>query len=547
VSEELWAGPVEEPDRYTLWAVIGGGAEGKVYRATQALADGHLDVAVKVMLPDRFGAAGEPAEQVAARWADQAARLRNLRHPGLVGVQEAFLGPPAHPRGVVPEGRVAYFVMAWIEGRDFGSWLGDRPAGADRTQVLGNVADALDELHAAGQVHADVKPGNILVRTTTLPTGAAMEAAVLVDFGLMRAITRVAPSEVGYTAGYVAPELRHGQPYSPASDLYALGGVVLYALTGEHPSSEGDVVAEARRRLAAAGVPVATADAVSVALHPNPTLRPRGCRAWLNRARDGLSSSMTVVMTPVGTPPPPGSVGGPVVVPAEDAAPSTPKPKKERSTLSAVIKVAVSLTVTASAAVGGAKLADRGDDTQTAAPTTTERDDPTTTSTTRRTTTSTTDDTTDPTSPLLGNAVWLDEFDQVDSGGGFYAHVQAQTQADQAKLNGVPNLHSLLAWTGCETANAWADFDLSRDWSRFTTTVGIEDASSADSSVTFTVLLDGQPVASGDVVLGRPVEVDVDVSNGLRLRLDMVDNSCGFPDNSSINTTLVYGDPKLSA
>src|SRR5262245_19522753 len=68
---------------------------------------------------------------------------------------------------------------------------------------------------------------------------------------------------------------------------------------------------------------------------------------------------------------------------------------------------------------------------------------------------------------------------------------------------------------------------LSRDWSRFTATVGISDDSPAQSAATFKVFLDGKQVAGGDLVLGRPPQLDLDVSQKLRLRLEMLNTTCG--------------------
>jgi serine/threonine protein kinase len=429
--------------------------------------------------------------------------------------------------------------MAWVEGRDLGNWLAEAPTVATRLTALGNVADALDELHRAGQVHADVKPANILVGPMALPTGATAERAVLVDFGLMRAITGLRPSEVGYSAGYVAPELRQGAPYSPASDLFALAGVVLYALSGEHPPATGDVAAEARRRLDTLGIPQPTIDAVVAGLQPLPVNRPQGCGAWLAQVRDGMSSS-TIMMAaaPVGPVGP--STEGP------DA-----KDKKGSKALSVALRVAVSLTVTVTAAIGGAKYAQSGED-KAAAPvahekpsTTTTTEATTTTSTTEPDTTSTSEDTTDATSPVVGSVTRLDEMTAVDNGGNSYSGIYPE---QQVSTNGRTYAHALVGQADCSTGDAWVDYDLSRDWKRFTTTIGIGDSSPAQSTATFKIFVDGKQVATGDVALGRPGPVDLDVSQGLRLRLEMLNTTCGKPfAQRASREAMVFADPTLKA
>jgi hypothetical protein len=135
----------------------------------------------------------------------------------------------------------------------------------------------------------------------------------------------------------------------------------------------------------------------------------------------------------------------------------------------------------------------------------------------------------------------------VHTGGSIYDGLYPQSNANEVRLNGVPYLHAISGGAACDTANSWAEYDLSRDWSRFSTTVGIEDGSSASSAVTFNVRLDGELAASSDVALGHPVPVDLDVTDVLRLRLEIVDQRCGRPDQNGTQTKVVFADPKLEA
>lgn len=505
MGEKLWAGPASEPDRYTLWAVVGGGGEGKVYRATRALPDGDIDVAVKVVLTDRLAQRGMHIDQLAQQWSAQAARLRNLRHPGLVGVQEAFLGPPPHPRGVHAEGRHAYFVMAWVEGREYGSWLADRRG--DRLGVLENVADALDELHRAGQVHADVKPGNVLVRSDTLPTGSTHEAGVLVDFGLMRAVTGTAPSEVAFTAGYTAPELWRGAPYSAASDLYGLAGVVLFALTGEHPPAAADARGEAHRRLARFSVPPATGSAVLAALHPDPGQRPAGgCRAWLASARGGLTSTVpSTAPMPAGGSPMPAPVGSPAE-PAEGS--------KRRRLPRIAATVALSVTVTLTVAVVRNYTASGGD--TDAAPTTTTEQAATTASTTTTTppTTGTSTSTTRPLGgPITPGENFLAELDPVGD---------SWTEDSDLKIDGVGYLHGLRSPTisSCGGVDVKeVEYSIDRRYSTLNVVVGLSDESAFGLPVEVEITGDGTSLWVGSVQVGQPQDLSLDVTGILRVKV----------------------------
>jgi serine/threonine-protein kinase len=600
-TDQLWAGPGDDPDRYALYHVVGGGAEGKVYRATRALRDGHLDVAVKVMLPDRFGAHGEPAEQVAERWSAQAARLRNLRHPGLVGVQEAFLGPAPHPAGVDAAGNnYAYFVMAWVEGQELGTWAGRQSTALARLGVLENVADALDELHENGQVHADVKPGNVVVRSTTLPTGATVEAGVLVDFGVMRAITGTRPSQVAFTAGYAAPELWQGAPYGPASDLYALAGVVLWALTGDHPAVAQDAAADARARLAAAGLSPDAVEAVAAALQPDPALRPAlGCRAWLSTVRGGLSSSASAMTLPVGAvtaptgavAPAPGT-GGTAPAGLATGVPDAPRRRRSpgRLVVTAVVLAGLLLVGGGAYALAQLGVADPGGTeageapgTMAEATTTTERE-----RRERSTTTTTEGDAAfgDP-ADLVGEdleharealtdegfTVEVDETLDAEAGDGEI--VSAEEAADGtvvltvarppvtrylADLEPVDNYvetglrsisgeqftRSLFLVAACSSDPEYVEYDLGRDYRQLQMTIGLDDESPSGLRTRFEVFVDGSRVTNVDHGLGEAEPITLDVTDVLRVRFQSTvldPSNCGYGGGSVFADARLLGVP----
>jgi eukaryotic-like serine/threonine-protein kinase len=203
--------------RYRLDDSVGAGGMGEVWRATDLVLD--RLVAVKLLHP---GYARD--EQELARFRAEARHAGSLSHPGIAQVYDYHeADPPAPP----------YLVMELVDGPSLASLLAEGPVDAARTMgLIAQAAGALQAAHAAGLVHRDIKPGNLLVsRNGQLK---------ITDFGIAHAagsapLTR--PGALIGTPAYLAPERAAGLPATPAADLYSLGIVAFQCLTGEPPFS----------------------------------------------------------------------------------------------------------------------------------------------------------------------------------------------------------------------------------------------------------------------------------------------------------------------
>jgi serine/threonine protein kinase len=211
-SRVITAGTVID-SRYRLIARLSFGTGADVWRAADERL--HRNVALKLFRPDSTDPARERAEfELLAR----------LSHPALVTVFDA--GVDDHPF----TGRRAYLVMELVDGITLREHLATGPLDPRQAARFGvQLSQALSYIHGRDVVHRDVKPANILLRPDS-------GIAKLTDFGVARALDAPRITAVGHlvgTANYLSPEQLRGVQSTPASDVYALGLVLLESLTGE--------------------------------------------------------------------------------------------------------------------------------------------------------------------------------------------------------------------------------------------------------------------------------------------------------------------------
>lgn len=195
--------------RYRIEEVLGSGGEGVVYRAIET--ERRQPVALKVLHVE------DPS--AIPRLKREFRFLRGLVHRALVPLHE-----------LVVERELSFYSMGLVEGGNFLELATDE---SSLRRQLFQLAEVLDFLHAAGRVHRDVKPSNVLVR--------ADGQVVLVDFGIALDLNAQGTGEtwgVG-TPRYIAPEVMKSGRVTPRADSYSVGVMLYEALTGCHPEPSG--------------------------------------------------------------------------------------------------------------------------------------------------------------------------------------------------------------------------------------------------------------------------------------------------------------------
>jgi serine/threonine protein kinase len=209
---------------FRIERTLGHGGMGIVYLAREVRLD--RDVALKVI---RSELAGD--DHFRARFREESRTAASIEHPRVVTVF-----------GAGERDGLLYVSMQYVPGRDLGRLIASRGAlSADRAaSTLAEVADGLDAVHAAGLVHRDVKPANVLVAEPG--PGDDGPSAYLTDFGLAKIAASTsgltATGEVIGTVDYMAPEQIEGRRVDARTDVYALGCVLFHALTGDVPFPE---------------------------------------------------------------------------------------------------------------------------------------------------------------------------------------------------------------------------------------------------------------------------------------------------------------------
>ncbi|MFD9608019.1 serine/threonine-protein kinase [Streptomyces sp. NPDC059083] len=207
---------------FRLIGRLGVGGMGRVFLARSA---GGRTVAVKVVHAELAA-----QDEFRRRFAREVAALERVGGTGTAPVlgSDTTAGSPWVAIGYVPGPSLRTVV---------GDEFGPLPPATVRTLASG-LARALDHIHAAGLVHRDLKPSNVLL---------TVDGPRIIDFGIARAVDHVAEGgnltttgAVVGSPGFMSPEQVRGDPVSPASDVFCLGSVLVYAATGRAPFGTAD-------------------------------------------------------------------------------------------------------------------------------------------------------------------------------------------------------------------------------------------------------------------------------------------------------------------
>jgi serine/threonine protein kinase len=262
-------GPRVVAGRYVLGRVLGTGSSA-VVRKARDLRSGAV-VALKL-----FHRGAGPVDLRQQRQEMEA--LAHLDHPGLVGLRD----------GGNEEGR-PFVVTDLVNGPSLDVRLKSGPMDPRAVRALGaDLALALDHVHRAGYIHRDIKPANVLLD--------ADGRARLTDFGISRAVDGTAVTTTGCivgTAAYLAPEQVRGERVGPPADVFALGLVLLEALTArrEYPGRAMESAVARLHRVPAvpAGLPAGLGPLLEAMTHPDVDRRPTAADVAVALAEPGAA------------------------------------------------------------------------------------------------------------------------------------------------------------------------------------------------------------------------------------------------------------------
>jgi serine/threonine-protein kinase len=545
--------------------------------------------AFKILRPDLTADPG-----AVARFLQERSILVRLRHPNLVGVHD-----------LVAEGETVGIVMDFVPGGDLRRALtAQGPLLPSEVARIGSgIAAGLAMVHDAGVVHRDVKPENVLLDDSEVPS-----VPRLTDFGFSRLVSSTDAGRSSQMVGtplYVAPELVDGAEPTPAVDLYALGIVLYEMCCGITPFAGGSMLTILRRHAELTpgrpdGIPDQLWDMISWLLAKSPRGRPQTARQ-VATVLDALVADLR------GAPVAPRLLQPPAALPSmhehetQGVGPVSIRPSVPAGAARGRRRgrfLVAAIAVLALVATGGWVATRSGGNAATTAAAATNSADPIQTSAADPTgsasatgTPAPTPGSVDPTGPapklvglalsdasgLLPSSVTLDSTDTVDekatdgtilsqdpAAGAPMTGTMKVTVARQPVLTYLDSLtpvnndwndtqakelsgkaypHSVGAYVSSCDPGSEVEYNLSRGYRKLVATAGLDDNGRDDSlQMLLEIFADGRRVSATKVQYGKPTPLTVDVTGVLRVKVQWqpVGGSTGCDTDE-----LVLGDGRL--
>ncbi len=264
-------------NRYRIQRLLGKGGMGAVYLADDEVL-GEL-VALKVI----SSAYASDEQAMVARFRKEASSARKISSPNVIRIHDLGEARPG----------LLYLSMEYFAGRTLTEVIQQRglvPV-RDVTDVLGQICVGLEAAHAAGVIHRDLKPGNVLV--------GERGAVKVIDFGLATSGATDGLTATGVILGtpnYMAPEQVRGKPVDVRTDIYSLGALAYHVVTGRPPFSGDNAIAIGFAHISETPVPPhelrkdcppALDTAIIAALQKSPNDRPASAKAFADAAALG--------------------------------------------------------------------------------------------------------------------------------------------------------------------------------------------------------------------------------------------------------------------